>query len=445
MHGHGIAGALLGKLRQIGLGLMMLVGTSLAVGTARADVTYDYTGGAFTANTCAPMPCTSPLTNVSGDFVFSQTLTGGLGPLVSFSISDGPDTITSSTLAPNPIVGTPTPVVPFIQGYNTDPSGSITSALFGVTDNIATIGISPSGDAATDSMGGQLNRAGNATPGTWTLAGMAMPPPTGPLPSKPQSQVLQAQANSTQLNNTAIGLSLLATVCPACGAGEGYLLALSAYEAQDPIDSNYTTVAQPIIPTMPSVPPLPPSVAAAIPVFSNMFFEAAYGVALDNAIQTAIDRADGAFVANVPNYVSLQLNAEQGFFNQEQQVISEIGQDLISLSSLLEPLFDPFISASEVAAYQAQLSTEGFPSDELSIMEGLGLSQSDIAMLVEELDSIDPASLAGNYPTELAVLGGELTSGAAVPEPSSLFLICTSILIGGALRISKSRIGLLRL
>jgi hypothetical protein len=57
MHGHGIAGALLGKLRQIGLGLMILAGTGFAVGAARANVIYDYAGSAFTESDCGPQPC----------------------------------------------------------------------------------------------------------------------------------------------------------------------------------------------------------------------------------------------------------------------------------------------------------------------------------------------------------------------------------------------------
>jgi hypothetical protein len=161
MHGHGIAGAFLGKLRQTLLVLMMLAGTSLVVGTALANVTYDYTGSAFTESDCGPAPCTSPLTNVSGDFVFANPLSSLPASPISFSISDGPDTITGPT---------PGLSVPNLNEFAADSSGNV-SALFEVTNGNALIAISPQGDSASDFLGGHLNRASNSTLGTWTLAG----------------------------------------------------------------------------------------------------------------------------------------------------------------------------------------------------------------------------------------------------------------------------------
>jgi hypothetical protein len=161
MHRRGIASALLVALRHVALGLITLVGVTLAAGLARADVTYDYTGSAFTDNVCAPPPCSSPLTDVTGSFVFANPLRPSaiVGEPISFSISDGPDTITQAS-------GTP-----YLDEFGTNSSGNISSALFGVTNNNATIGITPSGDAANDYLGGKLNTASNSTPGTWTLVG----------------------------------------------------------------------------------------------------------------------------------------------------------------------------------------------------------------------------------------------------------------------------------
>jgi hypothetical protein len=223
------------------------------------------------------------------------------------------------------------------------------------------------------------------------------------------------------LGFSAAAVALAAGVPAALGTVTLY--GASVLAGQDPIDHNYTVVAAPTPPPVPTLPTTPLITPATYAVINDYLQNATQVIGLANAIQTALNRANGAYSDNVPTFETLQLNAENSFFTTEQNDLNNMGNELITLGTGLESLFDPYLSAADFLEYQRTLATQGFSVSETAMLEGLGASPTDIISIISAVDSLDPNSLAGSYPSELALFGSQLVAATAVPELSSLMIL----------------------
>ena len=196
---------------------------------------------------------------------------------------------------------------------------------------------------------------------------VATPPPPPP-PSKPPTQATQSAFWSRFLADTGTGLAISvakATLRPVQAAltiVSALLLDASSHVAlSEPVDLNYTTVAPPTPPPLPTIPPIPGISAATTAALDDLAENAVQTIGLANAIQTAVNRAQGAYVSDAPTYEALQLNADSTFFSEEGTDINNIAEDLISIGGGLTSVFNSSISGADFLAYQQQLATEGFP------------------------------------------------------------------------------------
>jgi hypothetical protein len=265
-----------------------------------------------------------------------------------------------------------------------------------------------------------------------------------PLPDKPPEQKAKIKTEVTAGLGVTAAFGLAAALTP-CGKLCEVLGVISggltgAIGLQDPIDLNYTVVAAPTAPPVPTLPAIPPDLSpTATTVINDLFKNTAQAIGFADAIQTALNRASGAFVSNAFNFEQVQLDAENQFFNDEQQAISAIGNDLDLLSTVLAPLFNTDFSASDFQNYEQQLATQGFSASDIAILQALGLSADNITALIALLDSQDPATLAGSYPSAFATFGNELSPAATVPEPSSFTLIGSALFLCFFLNATRGR------
>jgi hypothetical protein len=71
----------------------------------------------------------------------------------------------------------------------------------------------------------------------------------------------------------------------------------------------------------------------------------------------------------------------------------------------------------------------GFSATVIADLMSLGLDSTDFTLILQQLEMLDPALLAGTYPEQFNVFAAQLSSGAAVPEPSTLIVLASAILI----------------
>jgi hypothetical protein len=127
----------------------------------------------------------------------------------------------------------------------------------------------------------------------------------------------------------AVGATALATGTGLVAVGSGLgVLGLGLNQlATDPIDFNYTTVQQPSSPTP---PPLPAQIA---PIIGPVDQTIADAIGVVNAIQTAFNRAVGAYISNAPSFeqlahISVMLPLLSSYslalFNRSRQVLAQI-------------------------------------------------------------------------------------------------------------------------
>jgi len=447
------------------------------------DAVYDYTGSIYTSTSCivgsaSATPCSnagvySPLLSslpadpyagdhLTASIVLSSSLPAGLNlatePVLFYTISDGIDTISG----PGTNVGGSS-----YKGaalFSTNASGQITAAVLTANQNAYSL-IDPAFPEITlqidDNNGGitndggtvaqylaivsnayvEVNQFSSSIPGTWNeTGGVEIAPGSAPGPTQNQKTAQQLKAYTFYA--LAATFSILAGLAsgPFAIFIGGSLLILEGYFGQlgynvqntfDPPDYNYRSV---ITPSFPSLPTLPSSTsscsAAASPIFNDLLLNASQIMGFDNAAQTSFNRATGAYLSNSSTFEQLQLDAANGFLFSANNAENNIARDVNDLSTSLVTCFpDPVITASIVETFEQQIEANGLPSSELSVLQDLGDSSSDISAITTTLESIDPNSIVGTYPADFSVFANKLNAAdtAAVPEPSSVSLLLSSM------------------
>jgi hypothetical protein len=214
----------------------------------------------------------------------------------------------------------------------------------------------------------------------------------------------------TGILSTATGAGALA--CPeSAGAGcvvagassvlLGVISAANWLASLDPPDSNYTTISPPVVPNVPAFSGAPPEVNAAINHLQQL---AADILAYSVAYSTAINRADGALIADAPTWVAAQEKEASrdgmklaSYFEQLEGALTQLSSTWTAAG--LPPLT---VTASQSEEYQLNVLENGLPASELTQLEALGMTPAQVQQLEQFIFSAPAGSFTGTIPNDLA-------------------------------------------
>jgi len=211
-----------------------------------------------------------------------------------------------------------------------------------------------------------------------------------------------------------------------------------AQEFLDPLDTNYTMIAQ----AMP-----PPIIQLGASNGISQFAADDYNAWLTNlslsagyntAVTTCINRAQGAAFAGNSFWDNAQMTAAVQF---EAQLASLLDQEPTLRSNLVAQLeSDGYqgvtVTTNDVIALQMEITTNGLPADLVDGLTALGVDANTITNIQNSLLTVEPGTLAGSFPetlvnTNLDSSAQALASGL---RDASLKLINVNMLPSGQLR-----------
>lgn len=287
-----------------------------------------------------------------------------------------------------------------------------------------------------------------------------------PNPNAPKfNPTASAVTASASLGTISAAVSFLATFLPAAyitknpavatnlARAEAVLAGAGSFVgglANDPIDSNYTVVASPVQTPLSSVGltsnPNAPGLDSAI---SNLVQRGLDIISLSQAIQTSLNRAQGAFVAGDSFWVQQQLNALNAYSQQLGLAISQLPTALDELDrQLVATGLSPIILSSlQALTFEQNLLSGGLSADELSVLEALGFDPTMIQDIISSLAVQDPAALAGVYPTffdnslfasDLLTFANDLEgTTSSIPEPSAFSILILALSLFGIVALRE--------
>jgi hypothetical protein len=194
------------------------------------------------------------------------------------------------------------------------------------------------------------------------------------------------------------------------GAAGGYVNATKlAQLAQDPADTNFQVIAQPLNPPVPQVTAGAGVTQAEADAFNALFANEAQAIGLTGAITTAINRADGAEAAGSSFWVSQQVQAASGFQSQLSSVLNAQVTLLGNLQQALQSGGIPSVTVTpaDVMALQSSVAQNGLPAAVTQNLQQLGADSATIAEIQRLVVVADSNAAAGTFP-------GNLTNPALV-------------------------------
>lgn len=175
--------------------------------------------------------------------------------------------------------------------------------------------------------------------------------------------------------------------------------------ARDPIDSNYTVIATPIIPSFPTVATPPGVSQVETDAWNALFDNMKQTIGVGNALITSINRAAGAIVAGDMAWKDQQVQAALGYAAQLASLVGaqadlhkNLQQILVQEGSTPIPL-----TVADVTNYQYSVFASGLPTFLVQDLTQLGLSTRDIDLIRQWTTVKDPKSIAaaGGFPDNL--------------------------------------------
>jgi len=252
-------------------------------------------------------------------------------------------------------------------------------------------------------------------------------PPTPPPPKQgrfTQQQKEDFARTAADLNIGAGGFATVAAACllapdpsvsKACAIAAGLtsglswlLSAIYGRLALDPSDPNFTVIAVPVTPTLSQQPitagdGITQQEADAL---NALFTNLEQTIGLGRALQTSIDRAQGARDANDAFWESQQLAAAKNFAGQIANLSDQQPALLANLANALGAAgFQQSFTADSIAQFQSSVEQQGFPSFLTQEFAELGVDtalQEEIRLAFLNKSSADLSSVGGGqFPASL--------------------------------------------
>jgi len=179
-------------------------------------------------------------------------------------------------------------------------------------------------------------------------------------------------------------------------------------KAADPPDPDYTSIAQPVTPTI----PLPPTDAswtasqlAAYDAYKAYIQNSEQIIGLTQAEITCVNRAEGALNAGDAYWVQQQVAAFQRYADLEafdlQLLIPQISQLKQAYSQSGFPDFS--VSIDQATQFEQEIAINGLDPSFQQELLALGIDSNGLGSLGTAWSSLDPSTISGDYLASLAV------------------------------------------
>jgi hypothetical protein len=270
-----------------------------------------------------------------------------------------------------------------------------------------------------------LNGGYSPDPQFWSSDPPTPPPPPPKKPTRDQKAALNNAADALQ--QKAIALALAGSVCTAVAPGIPAKLAciaayvvpaaadqwqaikLRALARQDPSDPNFTVIAQPVVQTVHQQP------ITASQYITQQEADAVNGLltneeqalAIEQALSTSINRAQGAFDAGSTFWEDQQQTAVDNYERRLASLVDSVPALLSGLRSAIQGTgFQLTITPSDVSTFQSELAHNGLPPEFAQgftqALTELGADSATQTDVVNSLIAQDPNAVAalanGSFP-----------------------------------------------
>jgi hypothetical protein len=242
------------------------------------------------------------------------------------------------------------------------------------------------------------------------------PPPTASL-TQAQKDALNQLASAT--NSKANAAGAVSAVCAAlsittnpiavaCAAAGGLLWATGAEVANqitkaalDPPDSDFRVIPVPVVRTVPGQPFAAGATynAAQAAALNALLTNEEETIALLIAMQTAINRAQGATIARDADWEQRQIDAAQGF---AAQISTRLAQEPTLSAAFADAMqaggLNVTLTSSDVTTFEGKLKTTGLPTAVQQALAALGVDaagQDAVRMITASQNPATVASLGG--------------------------------------------------
>jgi hypothetical protein len=329
---------------------------------------------------------------------------------------------------------------PGANPYYTTPPG-MESVLFGVDYKEVVTNHYPSGDVTTTHLFTTYDLLGNASPSA-TLNNVLSQFDANP--STPPSDVYDAVKTSLNLAGLVTGGALLGAGTAASVLAiaqpelapflvQDEVTALEAGWAILPTPAGFPAFNPGIDPPLPAIAPggiVSPALAAN---FNEVIASQPFAASLVNDLSSLSAAISGAVAQNDLSTTYALQNEYLAVLQLLENLASQLGTDFSALLADMKAAGIPDVplTQSELQAYIASLEANGFPSQEITYFEDLGLGPDQMNAITSELATLDlsgaPTSLYAML-TDTADLYFQLANlpegpGTSVPEPSSTALV----------------------
>jgi hypothetical protein len=175
---------------------------------------------------------------------------------------------------------------------------------------------------------------------------------------------------------------------------------------EDPPDSNFLNVEQPAHVNVPTIDAGGLLDAAQEQALNQMLRNQADGLSVANALNTAINRAQGAEVAGDGNAKERQLSAAKGFALQWADILVQADSLRAQAAVILAATFGAAtltVSWEQAQQIRTQIISTGWPAEAQEIFTLFGISTQDQARFLREAKFalLDISSLTGNVVEKL--------------------------------------------
>jgi hypothetical protein len=172
--------------------------------------------------------------------------------------------------------------------------------------------------------------------------------------------------------------------------------------ALDPADSNFTTIQNPVSPSLSNFKLDTTSGLSqnTLDATNALIDNYAQVVGVNKALLTSLNRADGAAAANNEYWRIQQIQTAQTYSQLSSQLLGsqpDLLQNYVDAIKSDPSLANLTITKNQVDDFQLSLRVNGFSAQELQIFADLGIDSDSQSIILKQLLSLDSNSLTGSF------------------------------------------------